>query len=159
MQQSKVPLWNGDGCTELLNDCYLFGALSMLGISYEMMVFELEWFWRCYSLFAKVVMLVVCAVCVCRECRCKQERPYHDDNTASRLLSEVKHHRARLVLRWGTTLESRVLFFCSFAPFCHATDTKVWISSWCVRFVFLVCLITQCTQQVPIPTTSNNKLY
>ena len=62
-------------------------------------------------------MLVVCAVCVCRECRCRQERPYHDDNTASRLLSEVKHHRARLVLRWETTLESRVLFFCSFAPF------------------------------------------
>ena len=43
-----------------------------------------------------------------------QERPYHDDSTASRLLSEVKHRRAQLVLRWGTTLESRVLFFCSF---------------------------------------------
>eukprot|EP00970_Alexandrium_tamarense_P004427 scaffold753_cov199-Alexandrium_tamarense.AAC.3 len=35
-----------------------------------------------------------------------KERPYHSDNTASRLLSEVKHCRARLVLRWGTTLES-----------------------------------------------------
>ena len=35
-----------------------------------------------------------------------QERPYHDDNTASRLLSEVKHRRGQLVLRWGTTLES-----------------------------------------------------
>ena len=35
-----------------------------------------------------------------------QERPYHDDSTASRLLSEVKHHWAQLVLRWGTTLES-----------------------------------------------------
>ena len=34
------------------------------------------------------------------------------------LLSEVKHCRARLVLRWGTTLESLVLFFCSF--FCHS---------------------------------------
>ena len=43
----------------------------------------------------------------------RQERPYHDDSTASRLLSEVKHHRAWLVLRWGTTLESQVLFFCS----------------------------------------------
>ena len=32
-----------------------------------------------------------------------QERPYHDDSTASRLLSEVKHRRAWLVLRWGTT--------------------------------------------------------
>ena len=43
---------------------------------------------------------------------CDQERPYHNDSTASRLLSEVKHCRARLVLRWGTTLESLVLFFC-----------------------------------------------
>ena len=42
----------------------------------------------------------------------RQERPYHDDSTASRLLSEVKHRRAQLVLRWGTTLEYCVLFFC-----------------------------------------------
>ena len=41
-----------------------------------------------------------------------QDGPYHSDSTASRLLSEVKHCRARLVLRWGTTLESLVLFFC-----------------------------------------------
>ena len=34
-----------------------------------------------------------------------QQRPYQDDSTASRLLSEVKHLRAQLVLRWGTTLE------------------------------------------------------
>ena len=38
------------------------------------------------------------------------ERPYQHDSTASRLLSEVKHVRAWLVLRWGTTLESQVLF-------------------------------------------------
>ena len=48
-----------------------------------------------------------------------QDRPYHDDSTASRSLSEVKHRRARLVLRWGTTLESRVLFF--FADFTPRT--------------------------------------
>ena len=36
----------------------------------------------------------------------QQERPHHGDSTASRLLSEVKHRRAQLVLRWGTTLES-----------------------------------------------------
>ena len=36
----------------------------------------------------------------------KWERPYQHDSTASRLLSEVKHARAQLVLRWGTTLES-----------------------------------------------------
>ena len=49
----------------------------------------------------------------------RQERPYHSDSTASRLLSEVKHCRARLVLRWGTTLESLVLFFCSFLLSCQ----------------------------------------
>ncbi len=43
----------------------------------------------------------------------QQERPYHSDSTASRLLSEVKHCWARLVLRWGTMLESLVLFFCN----------------------------------------------
>ena len=48
----------------------------------------------------------------------KQERPYNHDSTASRLLSEVKHDLARLVLRWGTTLESLVLFFCSFQHSC-----------------------------------------
>ena len=49
-----------------------------------------------------------------KKVKCDQERPYHNDSTASRLLSEVKHCRARLVLRWGTTLESLVLFFCLF---------------------------------------------
>jgi hypothetical protein len=52
-----------------------------------------------------------------QNCNTMQERPYHDDSTASRLLSEVKHRRARLVLRWGTTLESRVLFFFDFFSF------------------------------------------
>ena len=37
--------------------------------------------------------------------------PYNNDSTASRLLSEVKHCLARLVLRWGTTLESREYYF------------------------------------------------
>ncbi|KAL7501498.1 hypothetical protein ACHAWT_010072, partial [Skeletonema menzelii] len=58
-----------------------------------------------------------------------QERPYHSDSTASRLLSEVKHCRARLVLRWGTTLESLVLFFCSFPPFCFSFHPL----SFCLR--------------------------
>jgi hypothetical protein len=35
---------------------------------------------------------------------------------ASRLLSEVKHRRARLVLRWGTTLESRVFLIFVLPP-------------------------------------------
>ncbi len=58
------------------------------------------------------IVYIVCFVCLW------QERPYHSDSTASRLLSEVKHCRARLVLRWGTTLESLVLFFCSFLQYC-----------------------------------------
>ena len=58
-----------------------------------------------------------------------QERPYHDDSTASRLLSEVKHRRAWLVLRWGTTLESQVLFFCfscSFFATFHPTGLRTY---------------------------------
>ena len=54
---------------------------------------------------------IACSDVIVVDSAITQERPYHDDNTASRLFSEVKHHRARLVLRWGTTLESRVLFF------------------------------------------------
>ena len=46
--------------------------------------------------------------------KASQERPYNNDSTTSLLLSEVKHYLAQLVLRWGTTLESWVLFFCYF---------------------------------------------
>ena len=35
-------------------------------------------------------------------------RPYHCERTASRLICEVKHGRARSVLGWGTTWEARV---------------------------------------------------
>ena len=51
-------------------------------------------------------------VCILQVIRWKQERPYSNENTASRLLSEVKHCLVQLVLRWGTTLESWMLFFC-----------------------------------------------
>ena len=44
----------------------------------------------------------VCVVC---------QEQYHSDSTIYRLLSKVKHCRVRLVLRWGATLESLVLFF------------------------------------------------
>ena len=65
--------------------------------------------WLCCECERSVVSI---AILYCSNLLFDQERPYHDDSTASRLLSEVKHRRARLVLRWGTTLESRVLFFC-----------------------------------------------
>ena len=53
----------------------------------------------------------------------KWERPNHNESTASRLLSEVKHYRAWLVLRWGTTLESRVLFSLFFFCFTKSDST------------------------------------
>ena len=73
----------------------------------------------CLCVYVCVFVCIVC-VCViyCIDVWCRQERPYHDDSTASRLLSEVKHRRAWLVLRWGTTLESQVLFFCYFLQLC-----------------------------------------
>ena len=43
-------------------------------------------------------------------------RPYHCERTASRLICEVKHGRARSVLGWGTTWEARVtIVFFSFS--------------------------------------------
>ena len=36
-------------------------------------------------------------------------RPYNRESTASRLICEVKHVLARIVVRWGTTREVRVL--------------------------------------------------
>ena len=78
----------------------------------------------------------------------KQERPYHDDSTASRLLSEVKHHRARLVLRWGTTLESRALFFChplSFCLFpCSSPCFCSFHSFYFFSFVSYCCFLLSC---------------
>ena len=38
---------------------------------------------------------------------CRQ-RPYHAENTSSRPITEVKQHRARLVLGWVTAWEHRV---------------------------------------------------
>ena len=40
-----------------------------------------------------------------------KEHPYHDDSTASRMLSLLKHHQAHLVLQCGTVLEYRELLF------------------------------------------------
>ena len=57
-----------------------------------------------------------------------QERPYQHDSTASRLLSEVKHVRAQLVLRWGTTLESWVLFFLVGQFFVFGFRPNIWPS-------------------------------
>ena len=83
----------------------------------------------------------------------EQERPYHDDSTASRLLSEVKHRRARLVLRWGTTLESRVLFFCHFTHpttllLFHSTNNQTFFS--CPTFIPM----TKFTTNVPLTRNS-----
>ena len=61
----------------------------------------------------------------------KRERPYQLDSTASRLLSEVKQVRAWLVLRWGTTLESQVLFsFAFFNPCFGLSLSYLLLGEW-----------------------------
>ena len=55
--------------------------------------------------------------------RCCRQRPYHAENTSSRPITEVKQHRARLVLGWVTAWEHRVslsfsLFLCIFTLSC-----------------------------------------
>jgi hypothetical protein len=76
------------------------------------------------------------------------ERPYQHDSTASRPLSEVKHVRAWLVLRWGTTLESQVLFsfwrlFAAYDP--SITRPKVYLRLLPVWYCFNRILPTQAT--------------
>ena len=78
----------------------------------------------------------------------QRERPYQHDSTTSRPLCEVKHARARLVLRWGTTLESRVLFsfeswpyFFVFATFTTPTFlVPLGVSFRCMQMLVLACL-------------------
>ena len=44
----------------------------------------------------------------------QRQRPYHVEYTGSRPITEVKQHRARIVLGWVTAWEHRVLL-----SFCH----------------------------------------
>ena len=50
-------------------------------------------------------------------CTALRQRPYRDENTGSLPNSAVKHHRARLVLGWGTAWESLGVLL-AFCPFC-----------------------------------------
>ena len=88
----------------------------------------------CVFVFLFVYLSRIETLYICPRVYSPQERPYNRDSTASRLLSEVKHDLARLVLRWGTTLESLVLFFfhfcmshfCSRQAFCtHYRERRV----------------------------------
>ena len=58
--------------------------------------------------------VVQCSIVYCLRWHNGRIRPYQHDSTASRPLSEGKHVRAWLVLRWRTTVESQVLY--SFSP-------------------------------------------
>ena len=98
-EREREPLWKWERSHVKMRER---DYVKMREISCEN-VRDLVWKRAC----EKKVCLQIC------QCLWYQERPYHNDSTASRLLSEVKHCRARLVLRWGTTLESLVLFFCS----------------------------------------------
>ena len=63
---------------------------------------------------SSMVSKVLLKLFILQRCFPRWNRPYQDDSTASRPLSEVKHLRVRLVLRWGTTLESLMLISFSF---------------------------------------------
>ena len=103
----KLVEWKSD-IVYIVQRVYVYDMLIDLGV----------WVYVCVY-----VCLLRHVYIYCYGCRNEQERPYHDDSTASRLLSEVKHRRAWLVLRWGTTLESQVLFFCFLLLFHIAQST------------------------------------
>ena len=113
----KLVEWKSD-IVYIVQRVYVYDMLINLGVWVYVYV---------YVCFMRHVYIY------CYGCRNEQERPYHDDSTASRLLSEVKHRRAWLVLRWGTTLESQVLFFCYFAL--YWTHYQIDITSSNTQFI------------------------
>ena len=65
------------------------------------------------------------------------ERSDHRESTDTRQLIEVKPYRARLVLRWVTTLESRValsFLFATFAIFFSPLPVSAFRLNFCVSF-------------------------
>ena len=84
---------------------------------------------------------LVCGLYIQKVSAGKQVVPYHDDSTASRLLSEVKHHRARLVLRWGTTLESREYYF-FFQHFFVTSKSLFFILMMQKALFHIICVLT-----------------
>ena len=86
---------------------------------------------------------------------------FYLDNTGSRPLSEVKQDQAKLVLRWGTTLESFVfwfLSFCSFLPWSGEGDGErngwgelLQLSFFCILFLCCCCVLERFLRFVPFP--------
>ena len=94
-----------------------------------------------------------------RDAGCRQ-RPYHAENTSSRPITEVKQHRARLVLGWVTAWEHRVSLSFSLrtyiiylrALFVSESDRLNQLKTRLVCNIFLVstdCLCRQCTVLKP----------
>ena len=59
-------------------------------------------------LLVVVVVVVVVVVYMTENIDRQCLRPYHDERTRSRLITEVKHRRAGIVLGWGTAWEHPV---------------------------------------------------
>ena len=78
-----------------------------------------------------LVMLYECLFFVA--CR---HRPYHVESTGSRLITEVKQRRARLVLGWMTAWEHRVLL---------ATFSFLFLEAFIIFrvFFFVFCLTVE----------------
>ena len=73
-----------------------------------------------------------------------QVRPYHDESTSSRQITEVKHRRAGIVLGWGTAWELPVShFFASNSKmqtykvkqtcYMHVVLTVTWYGDTCLH--------------------------
>lgn len=56
--------------------------------------------WKKYEKVFNVIEFLVVSI---------RQRPYHAEYIGSRPITEIKQRRARLVLRWGTAWEHRVL--------------------------------------------------
>ena len=85
-----------------------------------------SWWWR----EKHAIIAAGCWVYVLCWMQDNQERPYIHESTASRPICEVKHVLVELVLRWGTTLESLMMFFLPLGKkFQQPSSLDSWIPS------------------------------
>ena len=75
------------------------------------------------------------------------ERPYDRENTASRLICEVKHVPVWIVVRWGTTREVQMLFFLFLLNFI--------LSFLNLFFIFLILYKIRAKRQQPRVMSTN----
>ena len=113
--------------SEYFFSCYYFKLINLC--LYDL---QMSWLFLIHTTFIRSS--------ACKMISNLRYRSYHDESTRSLQNSEVKHHRAQLVLSWGTTWES---FECWFLDFFVSKSGSLSIRGWFIRHILIVLLRIQ----------------